>query len=176
MNWHVLFVRNGSEEQVVDRLKTLLDNEAYTPFIPMKEYPQKRNGMKTKGRKVCFPGGYIFLRSDANAIEIIKDITLIAGNMSEFYRLLHYGDNKADIAMRDYERQSIERLLDEDFCMTSSIGFYEGDAVRVSSGVLVGMESQIKKINKHNRTAIIEVPFLGETRRITLMLELLEKV
>jgi transcriptional antiterminator NusG len=60
--------------------------------------------------------------------------------------------------------------------MTASIGFIEGDQVRVVSGSLVGMESQIKKINKHNRTAIIEVQFLGEIRKIVLMLEVLDKV
>jgi transcriptional antiterminator NusG len=132
--------------------------------------------VKTKGRKACFPGGYVFLRSSADVTEIIKVITPIASNTKEIYRLLNYGDNKADIAVWDYERQSIERLLDDDFCMTASIGFIEGDQVRVVSGSLVGMESQIKKINKHNRTAIIEVQFLGEIRKIVLMLEVLDKV
>lgn len=176
MNWYVLFVRNGSEEQVVSHLKTLLDSKVHIPFVPIKEYPQKTNGMKTKGRKVCFPGGYVFLRSSSSAVDMMHIITPIINNMNEVYRLLHYGDNKMDIAMHDHERQSIERLLDDDFCIAASLGFYEGDQVRISSGALVGLESQIKKINKHNRTAIIEVPFLGETRMITLMLEVLEKV
>jgi transcription antitermination factor NusG len=106
MNWYVLFVSNGSEERVVDRLKTLLDSEAHTPFIPIKEYPQKTQGVKTKGRKACFPGGYVFLRSSADVTEIIKVITPIASNTKEIYRLLNYGDNKADIAVWDYERQA----------------------------------------------------------------------
>lgn len=89
---------------------------------------------------------------------------------------MNYGDNKLDVAVREHEREFISKLLDDDFCMTASVGYTEGDRVRITSGALVGLESQIKKINKHGRTAIIEAPLLGETRKITLMLEVFKKM
>jgi len=175
MNWYVLFIRNGAEDYVLRQLKNHLDSEAYTPFVPLKEYPQSTKGVKSKVRKTCFPGGYVFLRSSENPEGIIKNVSPLVNGIKDAYYFLSYGDDRGDIAMRDYERGCIERLLNDEFCMEASIGFTEGEKVTIISGPLVGMESQVVKINRRKRTAVVEVPFVGNVRQITLMLEVLQK-
>jgi transcriptional antiterminator NusG len=56
------------------------------------------------------------------------------------------------------------------------VGFCEGDKVRVTSGALVGLESLIKKVNRHKREAIVEMEMMGDVRRVKLMLEVVEKM
>jgi transcriptional antiterminator NusG len=78
--------------------------------------------------------------------------------------------------MRERERSPWERLFDSEFCIRASVGFCEGDKVRVTSGALVGLESLIKKINRHKREAIVEMEMMGDVRRVKLMLEVVEKI
>jgi transcriptional antiterminator NusG len=66
-------------------------------------------------------------------------------------------------------------LFDEDFCIKGSGGFVVGDMVQVTSGALMGMESRIKKINRHNREAVVEMRIMGAVREVSLMLEIVEK-
>jgi transcriptional antiterminator NusG len=91
------------------------------------------------------------------------------------YSLLHYGDNKKDVAVREEERSYWERLFDADFCVVGSVGFIEGDTIQITSGSLIGLEGQIKKINRHKREAIVEMEIVGARREVTLMLEIIEK-
>jgi transcriptional antiterminator NusG len=66
-------------------------------------------------------------------------------------------------------------MFDADFCIRGSVGFIEGDKVRVTSGALVGMECLIKKINRHKQIAIVELDMMGAVREVKLMLEVVEK-
>lgn len=49
-----------------------------------------------------------------------------------------------------------------------------GDAI-VTNGPLKGRESLIRRIDRHKRTAEIEIPFAGGKRQITVGLEIYEK-
>jgi transcriptional antiterminator NusG len=94
----------------------------------------------------------------------------------DVYALLHYGENKSDVALREKEREYWECSFDENFCATGSVGFIEGDMIRITSGVLVGKESQIKKINRHKREAVVELEMMGALREVRLMLEVIKKI
>ena len=93
----------------------------------------------------------------------------------DIYKILHNGDNEKDVAVREKERLYWERLFDTNFCVAGSVGFIEGDTIRVTSGPLVGMESRIKKIDRHRREAVVEVEVMGAVRELKVMLEVVEK-
>jgi len=77
--------------------------------------------------------------------------------VKDIYSILHYGDDERDVVIREGERLYWERLFDADFCVVGSIGFIEGDAMRITSGALMGLEGRIRKINRHKREAIVEM-------------------
>jgi transcriptional antiterminator NusG len=79
------------------------------------------------------------------------------------------------VAVREKERLYWERLFDADFCIAGSVGVAEGDTIRITSGPLVGMESRIKKIDRHKREAVVEMEVMGAARDVRVMLEVVEK-
>ena len=56
-----------------------------------------------------------------------------------------------------------------------SYGVIENDEVVVADGPLKGFEGRIVKIDRHKREVYLDIPFLGELRRIRLGLEIVEK-
>jgi transcriptional antiterminator NusG len=176
-NWVILFTRAGSEKKLVRTLKEKLNTDEYLPFLPTKEIPRRTKGVILKERKTLFPG-YVFIQTGIEAGSIAEKLK---SNLTDIilhkniYSILHYGDNKNDVVLREQERLYWEHLLDSDFCVTGSTGFIEGDAIRIISGALVGMESKIKKINRHKREAVVEMEIMGAVREVRVMLEVLEK-
>ena len=89
-------------------------------------------------------------------------------------RLLPTG-GRHRFAVSDEERTRLEYWCLGRRCLTHSEGYIEGDAVRILSGPLVGMEGSIKKINRHNCCAEIEVVFLSRKQTIKVALEIIAK-
>ena len=157
------------------RLKKCLDVDAYTPFIPRKAHAHTKSGaVQKKEIKICFPG-YVFIRSQKRVEDSTHELQSSIYGINEAYYFLCYGNDKQDMALREDERVLLERLMNAEFCIDSSVGFMEGDCVNVISGPLDGIESRIIKINKQKRTAVIEVDMFGGKKQVTLMLEVLEK-
>jgi transcriptional antiterminator NusG len=174
-NWVILFARTGSEEKLMDILKEKLNADQYLPFVPTKETPYRNKGVVHKLRKPLFPG-YVFVQTEMEPSLIADELTVTLKSVKEVYSILHYGDNKKDVAVREEERSHWERLFNTDFCIVGSVGFIEGDTVRIISGALIGLEGQIKKINRHSRQAVVEMVMVGAVREVTLMLEIVEKM
>lgn len=173
-SWYVLYVRTGSEEKVTRFLKQNLNTENHLPFVPMKSLLFRRQGIINKETKICF-SGYVFIQSSMFAIDFINEVYPIVRRLKAAYFFLNYGE-KFNITMREEEKLLLMSLLGNDFCIENSIGFSQGDIVKVVSGALIGMESRIKKINRHKREAIVEVEMMGSIRRVTVALEIVAKV
>ena len=176
-NWVVLFARTGSEEELKNILSENLNADEFLPFVPTREASYRKKGITQKIRKPLFPG-YIFIQTGIDAGLIADNLKIALSDIKgvkHIYSILHYGNDKKDVVVREEERSYWERLFDEDFCIGGSVGVIEGDRTRVTSGALMGMEGRIKRINRHKREAVIEMSMMGSTREITLMLEIVEK-
>jgi len=179
-NWVILFARTGSEERLTRMLKETLNADEYVPFLPVRETSRRSKGVICKERKLLFPG-YIFVQTGIEAGLITQNLRTALTDSTgrrhnDIYKILHYGDDKDDVALREKERLHWERLFDADFCVTGSVGFIEGDRVRIMSGPLTGMESRIRRINRHKREAVVEMEVMGALREVKLMLEIVEAI
>ena len=174
-DWFVLFVRTGAEGHIVTLLKELLNADAYMPFIPMKEVPHRENKNILKVKKTCFPG-YVFVSSAKGVDDFIRNVVPVALNIREVYCFLCYGEDKKDIVMREHERKGLEALMNSGFCIESSIGYMEGDRIRIVEGALLGKESLITYVDKRQRRVGVEIDIMGDVRKISLMLECIEKI
>lgn len=173
-NCYVLFVRTCCEDKIAHRLKERLEPSLFLPFIPVKEKFFRKNGKTKKEYELCFQS-YVFIESELVPDEFIIELLREIRACNDIYRIVNYGE-KRDIAMRDSERIFLKRLYGVNNCIESSIGFIEGDKIKVTEGPLAGMESSIKTINRHKREAVIEIDFMGSLRQITLGLEIIARI
>ena len=56
-----------------------------------------------------------------------------------------------------------------------SHGLIEGDRIIITDGPLEGKEAMICKINRHKRTAVLDVEMFGSNVGVTVGLEIVEK-
>ncbi|MFU0800427.1 MAG: antiterminator LoaP [Xylanivirga thermophila] len=173
MYCYVLFTCTGREEKVKKILEKRLDNKVFMPFIPMSEAIFRRSGQTKKELRPIFPS-YVFIESELSSIEVIQKTRHIIYASKDIISFLQY-DDTGDIAMKDHERNMLLRLCNDDRCIESSSGIIVGTRVYINEGPLIGLESIIKKTNRHKRRAIIELEFMGEIRQVSVPLEILKK-
>lgn len=172
--WYILFTKTGSELKVDKLLKKGLDSNNFYPFIPTLETLFKSSGLIKKEIKVMFPG-YVFIESELSSLEFIQETRKIINFSNDIIRILKYGDT-GDINVRDHERSTLLNLCNDDFCIETSKGIIIGDKIYIKEGPLVGNECIIKKINRHKKTATIELVFMGDIRQFNISLEIVEKI
>ena len=174
MNWYVLFIRTGCERKAEKYLNKRLDNNIFSPFILMEQMLFKTSGQIKKELKPIFPG-YVFIETEATRQEIIKEMQDIFHTSHDIFRFVKYGDT-GDIAMKEDERNTLQKLCNDDHCIEASSGIIAGNRVYVKEGPLKGFESIIRKIDRHKRRAFIELDFMGDVRKVAVALEIVEKI
>lgn len=173
MYFYVLFVRTGQEYKVEQLLKERLERDLFVPFIPLHEKIFKAYGNVRKEIKPLFPS-YVFIETDVSSREFIERISNLVYASPDILRVLKYSD--MEYAMKESERQMLLNLCNDNRCIESSTGIIEGDKIIIVEGPLKGLESIVKKINRHKRQALIEINFMGEIRLVSVTLEIAEKL
>lgn len=173
MYWYVLFVQTGRERKIEQFLNKQLNTDECKPFIPLEEVLFKKSGIMKKEIRILFPG-YVFVESELPGAQFIKVINSIAKRLSDMVCVLKYSDT--EIAMKESERQMLLGLCNNDHCIESSYGIIEGDKIHIIDGSLKGMESIVKKVNRHKRQAWIEIEIMGDVRLVSVGLEIVDKL
>ena len=174
MNWYVVFVKTGREEEAVLDLRFRMDENESFPFVPMKEMLFKKAGRIRREKDVLFPG-YIFVEID-EANSVCPRSLFEAVNRSRVcHRVLNYGSYEY-AAMHEEERELLHSLMDKDGLIESSDALLVGDRVVVISGALKGYENRIVSYDRHKRTAVIEVTMMDRKIPVTVALNTLMKL
>lgn len=173
MYWYVLFVKSGKERKVEEFLSKQLNEEISLPFIPLQEILFRKAGILKKEIKLLFPG-YVFIESMLPSQDFMKEINIAINRCSDIIGLLKYSDT--EISMKESEKNMMISLCNNEHCIEASYGVIEGDKIRIFEGPLKGLESVVRKVNRHKREALIELEIMGDVRLVTVALEVVEKV
>lgn len=179
--WYVLYVRTNTENRVIEEMKRFSEKLAlpYTvePFVLESEqyYRSKkfRQIGKSYQKRPMFPG-YVFVDTDMPDKEFIACFSDYISKSEHIIRLLHSG-NENDLAISDRERQTLEYLFLGKKCLEHSEGYISGEEIVITSGPLKGQEGKIRKINRHNRVAFVEIEFFNQIQLVKVALEIIEK-
>ena len=144
--------------------------QRWETLVPRRKLQFRVKGAWRVEEDVVFPG-YVFVVADAAAgIEEAVRATPYA------VRLLGAGQDGSLRALAPEEEALVRVLYGEDGeALDVSRGIAEGDRVVVTTGPLVGMESVIKKVDRHKRRAFIDVDLCGRTVTVKVGLEVVEK-
>lgn len=166
--WYVLWVETGKEHKVRGIIESQVPAETYERIvIPQKRIPKKFKGEWKEVQSVLFPG-YLFV-----VAEHITEFAEALNAVPEFTQMLKADDEIA--AIYPEEEASLKRLVDADEIVEMSQGIIEHDEVKILSGPLMGMEGIVKRINRHKRTAVIELGLFERVLQVEVGLEITEK-
>jgi transcriptional antiterminator NusG len=171
-NWYVFHVQTGREQTACNFLNKLFNREKSNAFIPQVELIFKRSNIIRKEQKPMF-AGYIFADSIVDEKTFITQAYKYKKFSKCIYELLG-GKNIEYMKLPDEEKNFLLSFCTDGYIADRSKGFIIGDKIVVTSGPLEGRESIIRKIDKMR--AEVEVPFLGDTRRISVALEIISKI
>lgn len=168
LNWYALFVETGMEETVQHWLKQQFEESRLRSLVPKRIVPERKQGFTRHVVRKMFPG-YVLIRTSMDA-ELYHDLRRIP----HVLKLLTNGrwhEQKQDTlpfsTIQEAEITPLLRLLNQaDILEFSTLSLIPKSNIHVLSGPLKGMESFIKKIDRHKNRATLQIPFLGEERTI----------
>ena len=133
-------------------------------------YRLKRHYYKGKShivKLILFPS-YIFIETDH-----IKDFVSNINWFPGFNVVLHTDDFYCPVYK--HEEYILTELTDDHGIIDISEGYIEGDKIRIIAGPLVGQEGNIKRINRRQGVAILEMNIFNRVTEVSLGLELISK-
>lgn len=162
-------VRGGSERRQLERLLAVPSQAVKDCFIPEYEIKRARHGEWRTERALLFPG-YLFIET-IDPPALAEHLAQTAG----FTRLLGAGGERS-MPLTSEEAAWLDVLTEGgSHVVRMSEGVIEGDRVMVSKGPLRGHEAKIAKIDRHKRTAVLEMRMFNQVRQVTVGLEIVAK-
>ena len=158
--YYVVQVKTGKEQQAIeDILKNKPDDPTFEVFAPYRKMKRKYKGVEREVIERCFPG-YVFVQT-----EDVKALFIQLYWTPGFTKLLgREADTNNFVPLDKDESRMVDILYSSEndrITEISDIQVKEGEMVRVLDGPLVGLETQIKKVNLHKRKVTIEYMMCG---------------
>lgn len=169
-NWYVLYVMGGKERKICDFLEKEDDWEVFTPY---KEVVHKVKGERVIVNKLLFPS-YVFIETTLIPADFRQKLLNKRQQIQGILRELKYEDNIS--ALTEKEQAYLSRLMNSDKVVSLSKGEIIDGKVMIVEGPLMGYESNIKKIDRHKRRAILEVEINGNVMEVNVSLEIVKKI
>lgn len=161
MCWGIIHIKGDRSQDIIEYFNSQEDVEA---FMPMIERWFSSSHVKEYQKSYLYPD-YVFVRTSMNKDEFHEKYKGVFHSIRRFAKVLEYEDF---IALNSQEELFLERMLDDSYMIRHSIGEIINSQLKVEEGPLVGMENQIKKIDRHKRLAILDYHLLGKTMKVPL--------
>ncbi len=165
--WYVMQVYTGQEMEVCEKCRARVMLEGEDVFVPLAERQIKIRGQRTITKARLFPG-YVFFETQQP-----DDFHQRLKRVGAMTKILRTGDDITPLYPE--EEAYLKRLCGENHIAEYSEGYLEGEKLVVTSGALKDYEGTVKKVLRHKRLVVLEVPLLGRTVEVTLGLGVVEK-
>ena len=169
MRIYAIQVGSGQEAKVEELIRRFVDESVIGEiFVPRFEAMRRWKGEWHKRTERLTPG-YLYVETSD-----VEKLALQLRRVPAFTKLL--GNNEVFIPLNGDEVAWLNAFAgDERRVVEMSEGIMEGSKVIVLRGPLMGHEAEIKRIDRHRRTAELEIRMLGRVKTIRLGLEIISK-
>lgn len=165
--WYVIQVYTGKELEIARQCRDRVTENGEDVFVPLAERWTKIRGERTLVTSRLFPG-YVFIET-----EKIEDFYKRLNRVCAMTKVLRIGEEMTPIYPE--EEAYLKRLGGDKHVVKYSEGYIEGEKLVVTSGPLKDFDGKVKKILRHKRLVVIEVPLLGHTVDVTLGMGVVER-
>ncbi len=167
--WYVIQTSTGRKEKIKLECEQRISKDILSHCVlPLYEEKIKYKGQWHIQKKKLFPG-YLFLISD-NLDELYKQLKKVEA----MTKLL--GTGEEIIPLTQNEIDFLLRFAGDEELVKMSQGIIIGDKVTILSGPLKGMESTIKKIDRHKRKAWLNLEMFGRSQLVEVGVEIVKKI
>lgn len=160
--WYVIYSRTGSELDIAKVINR--DMGVVGALVPRRELRERKSGMLHKVYRTLFPG-YVFINAELTT-ELYYRLLKVPGTI----RLL--GE---PTPLYEYEMERILALTGCSGLVERSSLLLEGSHITVSRGPLVGLEGQIKKLDKRKGRAKVELMLFNQPKIVELSIDVITK-
>ena len=164
--WYVIQTMAGSEEEVRRQAQLLIPEVEFRILYRIGSF--KFRGEWTTKSLIMFPG-YIFVITDDPSSVMMK-----LRKIEKFARMVKFDDMFIPVSAE--EQRILSRMSGDDDTIDTSTGIIEGDRIVVKEGPLIGLESRIKRIDRHKRLAYVEFSMGSRDVEVELGLSIVEKI
>ena len=166
--WVVAQVTVGKEEEIRKSCADMLSKSILEDvFVPKHVRFKRYKGEWHKETRPLYSGYIFMVTPDPSDLE--KALTKVPG----YHRLLKADD--VILTINPEEKAFIRRIAGRDNTVDISVGYKEGDKIKVISGPMMGLEGDIVHVDRHKRLVTINTTLFGRTVKTTLGLELTYK-
>ena len=161
--WYVIQTVNGEEQQVCTWINQRMDRALFRRcFVPLYEDVWRKEGIGNISIRKMF-GGYLFIETDRPE-DIYKELRKVPG----LTILLSEEDQigKRFWPIHKEEEEFLDNVLWDGLMRVSYIERNANGRITFVAGPLADYQEYIVKIDLPHRRAIVEMPFLGEKRRL----------
>lgn len=166
--WVVARVTAGKEDEIRQSCSDMISKDILEDvFVPKHVRLKKYKGEWRRETRPLYSGYVFMVTKDPKALD--KALIKVPGR----HNLL-----KADdiiLTVNDEEKTFINRIAGRDNIVDISVGYKEGDRIKIVSGPMLGLEGDIVHVDRHKRLVTINVSIFGRNVRTTLGLELTYK-
>lgn len=160
-----IFCKTGYELDTVAELSKSI--EAARFIAPLKTIRRRTKTGMSKEMEILFPG-YIFFQTPGDVS------TILIKQNKNVLRLLNTG--KYDWRLMGNDELFAKWVFDHNGIFGLSEAHYVGDKIHIISGPLMGLDSQIEKVNRRFKTCQVSISFDHHEFRIWLGYELVEDI
>ena len=173
--YYVIQVKTGKEQDTIEKIKKFKTSEVdFDVFSPYRKALRKYHGEFIEVTERCFPG-YIFVETN-DAQQLFFELYWVPG----YTKLLgREGDTYKFVPLSKDESRMIDILYNANSNRTteiSDIEVHEGDKIKVLDGPLMGLDSQIVKVNLHKRTVEVEFTMCERVVRTSVGINIISKI
>lgn len=161
MYWCVIHVKSGCLKEIINFFNA---QENIYAFVPKIEKWFANSQVREYQTSVMYPD-YVFIKTSLSKEEFNGKFKHTLQSIQRLAHLLEYDDC---IALDIREQALLEKMLNGGEIVKHSIGKIVNTVLEIEDGPLIGMEKQVKRIDRHKRQAVLNCDMLGRIMKVPL--------
>lgn len=166
--WYVIQAQTGKEQETADAIERVLGGNGYEEcFVPRREAVWRIEGNYRIHIEPLFPS-YVFVKTKTPedfflSLKKVPKLTRILGGDGGFWTI----EPEEETILRNMMGENTDRVV-----RCSLVTVDENGDILTAEGVLSAYLDRVVKKRLRKRSVIVEVPFLGKTKRVQLGIRL----
>lgn len=166
--WYVVRATVGMEESAIEQCRIALGEGAERFILPKCQFNRRYHGEYKMIEKVAFPG-YFFIDSNEP-----KELEELLSRIPSVVTPVRIGGGFHPI--NEAEEEILDGMMNENNLILASVGNIVKGKLIVHEGPLKGLEDRVRKIERHDRWADVEMVLFDKCKTMRVGLQVVSKV